>query len=100
MNWNKGAKTKGRGTSAKGALRYYLHDKNKALTSERVGFVELRNLVTDNPREAWREMMVTCDAASELKRRAGIPPGGNKTTNRSMPYRSSGTRTTTPPNST
>ena len=70
MNWNKGAKTKGRGTSFKGALKYYLHDKEKAVTSHRVGFVELVNLVTDNPHDAWREMMVTAEAADELKRRA------------------------------
>jgi Relaxase/Mobilisation nuclease domain len=69
MNWNKGAKTKGRGTSFKGALKYYLHDKDKAVTSERVGFVELLNLVTDNPHDAWREMMATAEAAPELKRR-------------------------------
>jgi hypothetical protein len=78
MNWNKGAKTKGRGTSFKGALKYYLHDKDKAVTSERVGFVELLNLATDNPRDAWREMMATCDAAPELKRRSGAGPGGQK----------------------
>jgi Relaxase/Mobilisation nuclease domain len=78
MNWNKGAKTKGRGTSFKGALKYYLHDKDQALTSERVGFVELVNLVTEDPQDAWREMMVTCDAAPELKRVAGAKPGGNK----------------------
>lgn len=80
MNWNKGAKTKGRGTSFKGALLYYLHDKERAKTSERVGFVELVNLATDDPNDAWREMMATCDAAPELKRRAGRAPGGKKVT--------------------
>ena len=40
MNFNKGAKTKGRGTSFKGALTYYLHDKDTLETSHRVGFVE------------------------------------------------------------
>ena len=80
MNWNKGAKTKGRGTSFKGALLYYLHDKERATTSERVGFVELLNLATDDPNGAWREMMALCDAAPELKRRGGSPPGGKKAT--------------------
>jgi hypothetical protein len=78
MNWNKGAKTKGRGTSFKGALLYYLHDKDRANTAERVGFVELLNLATDDPNDAWREMMALCDAAPELKRRGGSPPGGKK----------------------
>src|SRR5271165_1533264 len=80
MNFNKGAKTKGRGTSFKGALTYYLHDKDTLETAHRVGFVEILNLFTDDPHETWREMMVTCDAAPELKRRGGSPPGGNKLT--------------------
>ena len=78
MNFNKGAKTKGRGTSFKGALTYYLHDKDTLETAHRVGFVEMVNLFTDDPHTAWREMMVTCDAAPELKRRGGSSPGGNK----------------------
>ncbi len=80
MNFNKGAKTKGRGTSFKGALTYYLHDKDTLETAHRVGFVEILNLFTDDPHETWREMMVTCDAAPELKRRSGKSPGGNKLT--------------------
>ena len=59
MNFNKGAKTKGRGTSFKGALTYYLHDKDTLETAQRVGFVEMLNLFTDDPHTAWREMMVT-----------------------------------------
>ena len=42
MNWAKGRRTRGRGTSFKGALQYVLHDKG-ADTAERVGFIELRN---------------------------------------------------------
>ena len=78
MNFNKGAKTKGRGTSFKGALTYYLHDKDTLETAHRVGFVEMVNLFTDDPHETWREMMVTAEAAPELKRRGGSSPGGNK----------------------
>ena len=63
MNFNKGAKTKGRGTSFKGALTYYLHDKDTLETAHRVGFVEMLNLFTDDPHDTWREMMVTCEAA-------------------------------------
>ena len=67
MNWAKGRSTKGRGTSFKGALVYVLHDKD-AQTSERVGFVELHNLATDDPHRAWREMKALCDAANDLKK--------------------------------
>jgi hypothetical protein len=79
MNWAKGRATKGRGTSFKGALVYVLHDKD-AQTSERVGFVELHNLATDDPRRAWREMKGLCDAADELKKRSGAKATGRKLT--------------------
>lgn len=78
MNFTKGAKTRGRGTSFKGALTYYLHDKDTLDTAERVSFVEMGNLVTDDPHEAWREMMVTAEAADQLKARAGIKSSGRK----------------------
>lgn len=77
MNWAKGRATKGRGSSFKGALKYVLHDKD-ADTAERVGFVELRNLATDEPRQGWREMMALCDAADELKQRTGSKATGRK----------------------
>jgi hypothetical protein len=79
MNWAKGRKTRGRGTSFKGALVYALHDKDAA-TKDRVGFVELRNLATDNPDRAWSEMMALCEAADDLKRRAGGKATGRKLT--------------------
>ena len=78
MNFNKGARTKGRGTSFKGALTYYLHDKGRQRTAERVGFIELLNLSTDDPYQAWREMMATTEAGPELKRRAGLKSSGRK----------------------
>jgi hypothetical protein len=78
MNFNKGAKTRGRGTSFKGALTYYLHDKDTPDTAERVSFVEMGNIVTDDPYEAWREMMVTAEAADQLKARAGVKASGQK----------------------
>lgn len=77
MNWAKGRKTKGRGTSFKGALNYVLHDQDAA-TTHRVGLVELCNLATDDPNRSWREMMALCDAADDLKQRAGIPATGQK----------------------
>jgi hypothetical protein len=77
MNWAKGRRTRGRGTSFKGALQYVLHDKG-ADTDERVGFIELRNLATDKPHRTWREMMALCDAADDLKKRAGVKATGRK----------------------
>ena len=74
MNFTKGAKTRGRGTSFKGALTYYLHDKGTTETAERVSFVEMGNLVTKDPCQAWREMMVTAEAADQLKAAAGLKP--------------------------
>jgi Relaxase/Mobilisation nuclease domain len=79
MNWAKGRSTKGRGTSFKGALVYVLHDKD-AQTSERVGFVEIHNLATDDPHRAWREMKALCDAANDLKKRSGVKATGRKLT--------------------
>lgn len=78
MNFNKGDKTHGRGTSFKGALTYYLHDKSTTQTAERVGFTHMVNLVTDDPYDAWREMMVTAESSDQLKRNAGISLSGAK----------------------
>src|ERR1700736_6229061 len=74
MNFNKGAKTRGRGTSFKGALTYYLHDKDTLETAHRVGFVHMLNLFAEDPYNAWREMMVTAEATADLKKRAGLEP--------------------------
>jgi hypothetical protein len=79
MNWAKGRGTRGRGTSFKGALQYVLHDKGAA-TSSRVGFIDIRNLATDDADAAWREMMALCDAADDLKQRAGGKMTGRKMT--------------------
>ncbi len=79
MNWAKGRNTKGRGTSFKAALVYVLHDKD-AQTSERVGFVEMHNLATDDPHRAWREMKALCDAANDLKKRSGVKATERKLT--------------------
>lgn len=81
MNPSVGKKTKGLGSSFKGALAYYLHDKrqegaqNFPQTSARVGFVATDNLFTDDPHQAWREMMLLVDCAGELKSAAGIKAG-------------------------
>lgn len=79
MNFSKGKRTKGRGSSFRGALRYYLHDQ-EADTADRVGRIELLNLFTDDPQRAWREMAATAEAADQLKARAGIKATGRKNT--------------------
>lgn len=72
--------TGGKGTSFKGALAYYLNDKGKEGerldTDERVDVLELRNLVTEDARDAWFEMMNTAEASAALKEAAGIRKGG------------------------
>lgn len=70
----------GKGTSFKGALDYYLNDKGeegeRLDTDERVDVLEMRNLATDEARDAWFEMMNTAEASTALKEAAGIPKGG------------------------
>ncbi len=78
MNFNKGEKTGGRGASFKGALTYYLHDKDTLDTADRVGFVHMVNLVTGDPYGAWREMMLTAESSDNLKRNAGVSLSGAK----------------------
>ena len=62
------------GRSFKGAARYYLHDKG-ASTSDRVAFVETRNLDTDDPSRAVARMIDTATHANHLKVAAGIKGG-------------------------
>ncbi len=78
MRWSKGEKTRGRGKSFKGALDYYLHDKGTMETAHRVGFVHMLNLVTRDPNQAWREMMVTAESADNLKVESGRRPSPKK----------------------
>lgn len=74
--------TRGTGKSFKGALDYFLNDKGEGTerptTDERVDVLELRNLATNNPRNAWFEMMNTAQASEALKAAAGIARGGRK----------------------
>ena len=46
--------------------------------SKRVGWTETLNLDTDNPRQAARRMAATASYSQELKRQAGIAPGGRR----------------------
>lgn len=68
-----------KGHSFNGAFAYYLHDKG-AETTERVGWTETRNLMTDDPQAAKRIMIATALQADELKKAAGIKAAGRKST--------------------
>lgn len=71
------------GSSFKGALAYYLHDKKlegerERLTSERVAWTETRNLMTRDPEMAGRVMAATAMDAARLKAQAGVRNTGRK----------------------
>ena len=57
--------TKG-GENFRRAWLYFCHDK-QASTSSRVGWIELRNLMTDCPKEAWQLMEYTYKKAFKAK---------------------------------
>jgi hypothetical protein len=67
-----------KGSSFKGAATYLLHDKDKAETDERVAWVELRNVATDDPNIAWKIMIATAKDQDRLKAQAGIRNTGRK----------------------
>lgn len=56
------------GRGFKGAASYYLHDKGKKDTSERVEWTHTENLPTNDPNAAWKMMIWTAEHASDLKR--------------------------------
>ena len=68
----------GSGQSFKGAGLYYLHDKNKASTANRVAFTRTINLPTEDPDKALRLMAYTAMRAGELKAQAGGAKTGRK----------------------
>ena len=73
----------GGGRSFGGAADYCLHDRGEPgepapESSERVEWVETRNLATDQGDRAARIMAATAEASSELKRLAGVSAAGRK----------------------
>lgn len=68
-----------KGTSFKGAGLYYLHDKNKATTQNRVAFTETVNLPTDDPQTALKVMAYTAMHQDQLKAASGQVVTGRKT---------------------
>ena len=67
------------GTSFKGAMLYYLHDKD-ASTRRRVEWTHTENVLTDDPDKAWRVMAYTAKEHERLKEASGQAPGGRKLT--------------------
>lgn len=71
------ARIAGRGHSFKGAGMYYLHDK-EAQTTERVDWVEARNMPVNDNNAAIKMMAYTAMNAEKLKQEAGVPLTGRK----------------------
>ncbi len=69
------------GKSFKKLGLYLLHDPDKAKTAHRVRWTHTLNLASDHPASAVNEMLWTYRAAEELKRQAGIAPGGRQLEN-------------------
>lgn len=69
-----------KGASFKGAAAYLLHDKGRAVTSERVEWVETRNLATSDRQVAWKVMAATAMDADRLKQQAGVKNTGRRST--------------------
>lgn len=60
------------GHSFKGLHAYCAHDQDRAQTSERVDWIEARNIAANDPGEAWKIMAATARAQDDLKRAAGV----------------------------
>jgi hypothetical protein len=72
------AKIHAKGKSFAGIGRYVLHDKDRAETSERVGFTETRNIAIDDPQLATRIMAATALDQHRLKAEAGVSTKGRR----------------------
>ena len=71
------------GTSFRGAMLYYLHDKREdgesvRLTGDRVAWTTTRNLMCDDPEAAVAIMRATANDQDRLKAEAGIKNTGRK----------------------
>jgi len=63
------------GRSFKGLHAYCAHDPDRAETSERVEWMDMRNIAANDPEQAWKVMAATAGAQNELKRAAGVRAG-------------------------
>lgn len=62
------------GHSFKGLHAYLSHDKEQT-TSERLEWMETRNIATNDPVQAWKIMAATARAQNDIKRGAGVRTG-------------------------
>ena len=67
-----------KGKSFKGAALYLLHDKGRAFSSNRVSWVETRNLATDDAHLGWKIMAATALDQERLKQAAGVKATGRR----------------------
>ena len=58
-----------------GRYTYCAHDPDRAETSERVEWMDMRNIAANDPEQAWKVMAATAGAQNELKRAAGVRAG-------------------------
>ena len=71
--------SKGLGRSFKGVTLYLTTPKrDDPAQAERAGFIETRNLPTDDAGQAWRIMAQTAQRAEQLKAAAGVKAAGRK----------------------
>jgi len=63
------------GRSFKGLHAYCAHDQDRAETSKRVEWMDMRNIAANDPAQAWKVMAATAGTQNELKRAAGIRSG-------------------------
>ena len=70
-----------KGKSFKGAALYLLHDKDRAVTSERIAWTQTHNLAVDDPHLGWKIMAATAMDQERLKATAGIKVSGRRSEN-------------------
>lgn len=63
------------GQSFKGLHAYCAHDQERAETSERVDWIDTRNIAANDPAQAWKIMAATARAQNDIKRSAGVRTG-------------------------
>lgn len=63
------------GRSFKGLHAYCAHDSDRAETSDRVEWMDMRNIAANDPQQAWKVMAATAGAQNELKRASGVRAG-------------------------
>jgi MobA/VirD2-like, nuclease domain len=65
----------GSGHSFSGLHAYCAHDQDRADSSERVDWIEARNIAIDDPAQAWKVMIATAQSQNALKAANGVAVG-------------------------